>query len=446
MAEPASRGDREFPILSPPPRTVPLALRVRLLASAPALFGSLFFGLGCLIGLPLFLASDPLGTWRLARRLQPARGVLETVEATGVVENERTVYRYAYTFRLPDGTRTQGQCFGTIPLGGPPGKNQLVSIPVIVQYDPMHPETSRIQGTHTGRLDPGVGIVLIFPLIGVVITAIAVSGARRRIDLLANGVAVRATITACKVTEGLQESQTSPRMIPFDEFRQRWWGKEIVLESLKLPSQEDTIAVEANRPPIPPGLQMARGCASAWTLGVAVMIGFGVIFIGGLLAAVVIWNVPFRFGNQPASKSTAVLFCLVFLVAWVGMGLLMLRVSGRMKHVLAGEIPPTESIDEAEVECAFEFTLPDGRTQTARDTVPMIEPMLDRPDWPALYDPDRPSRAFLVGGLFPPPTITEFGDWEASWNRATLRNLAIMLACWFGSPLAGVAIWRLFVA
>lgn len=180
--------------LAPPPREVPRALRWRLLLNGGVLFGSVFFGGGMIFTVALAPKTGLWSTLQLYAGHQEAPGRVDKVRKTGLSENQTTVYRYDYSFNLPEGVRL-GTSYS-------PGKRFDPGPPAVtIEYLPGNPDVSRIQGTRTGLCPPFVLFVLIFPTIGLAVTLGGLLVGWGRIRLLSHGELARATITSCRQLE-----------------------------------------------------------------------------------------------------------------------------------------------------------------------------------------------------------------------------------------------------
>ncbi|HKR64378.1 MAG TPA: DUF3592 domain-containing protein, partial [Thermoanaerobaculia bacterium] len=71
---------------------------------------------------------------------------------------------------------------------------------VTVEYDPTHPERSRIEGMRRAEFSPFVAFVVIFPLIGYIVLTFCTFLGRRRTHLLQNGEFAMGVLTAKRAT------------------------------------------------------------------------------------------------------------------------------------------------------------------------------------------------------------------------------------------------------
>src|SRR5262245_36163707 len=134
-----------------PPRAVPIRLRCQLLAGGATVWGSVIFGFASVLALGLVSGMGPVGSLRLALHRQEAPGRVLSERNTNYEENDLTVRRHDYEFRLPDGTLVEGHSYsyGHRYLGFPVAPGQPAPqrwSRVTVEYDPGRPATNRIKG------------------------------------------------------------------------------------------------------------------------------------------------------------------------------------------------------------------------------------------------------------------------------------------------------------
>jgi hypothetical protein len=218
-----------------PPRTVPLWLWCHLLARPLTVVGSPGFALGMMVAPTFVRPTDPVGTWRLSQRHEEAPGWVDAREATRFSaggdddDGDTVLYRYNYSFRLPDGTRVPGSCYGggkqlpqpaEAPLPGRPGP----PVRVTVEYDPQDPGRSRIRGMRTSPYPSEALFVLLLPAAGLAVALGGLVVGRRRGRLLRDGHAATATITGCET--GREDSKlVSPAAYKKDVGFGRWFGR-----------------------------------------------------------------------------------------------------------------------------------------------------------------------------------------------------------------------------
>jgi hypothetical protein len=114
------------------------------------------------------------------------------VEKTAASENRQTIYANHYAFSLA-GTQHTGVSYAT-------GESATIGDIVPVEYDPDDPAYSRISGMRRGMFGPAVLLVVLFPLIGIVIIAVALRSGVRRAGLLRDGVFTTGTLTGKEAT------------------------------------------------------------------------------------------------------------------------------------------------------------------------------------------------------------------------------------------------------
>src|SRR5262245_23874906 len=261
-----------------PPRAVLPLVRCRLLFGMCTFMGAFFFGLGSIFALTLGLECDPLGSLRLALWGREAPGTLKDVQPTNYEENDERVYRFAYSFELPDGAPQPGTSywpgtsFDQLTRRAPAAPGMAVT----VQYDPSNPRISRIMGTRTGMCAHWVMFVFIFPILGTGMLLAGLANGRKRLRLMRWGEAVEATLIACRANGS--DDRTD---VPVAEFKQKWHeqmrGAQQFMERFT---------------PIPLAL---RGFVRLWTCGVVAFVIFDVLFcLAGITSLVFDFPIPFN--------------------------------------------------------------------------------------------------------------------------------------------------------
>jgi hypothetical protein len=389
--------------LPPPPRLVPLTLWCHLLAGPLTLGGAGAFAFGMVFAIIFGGATDPVGVWRLSQRRQEVPGWLEAVAPTnfgegGEDEPGAQIHRCDYSFILPDGTPMRGSSYTVGPQfqlpppapGGPPPR-----LPVVVEYDPEHPGTSRIQGTRTSPYTPWVLLVLVFPGAGLAVALGGMAAGRRRGLLLRDGEVVPATVTGCSFGAG--EDTT---YLPVPEYRNR---------------------MALARQAFLPNALMAgiKGYLAVWTALATVMLVFGTLF-----CAVGLVLILFVFPMPPRERALFAMAFGGFLVVWVAMGSFMTRSGWRaLRAMRRGDTSPVLPA----VRCAFEFRTPDDTVVQAKSLGRLAGVSDEEPPQAALYDPARPARAVLVSGLAPQVRVGPAGAWETSTGAEALVRMLVAL-------------------
>jgi hypothetical protein len=364
-------------------------------------------------------ATDPVGTWRLSQRHEQAPGWVERAEATmyhegGDEDSEGTpVYRYDYTFRLPDGNLVKGSSYAlgqqlALPAAAPgqPGPR----VQVTVEYDPQNPGISRVQGMRTSPYTAGALFVVIFPAIGLAIALGGLASGRRRARLLRDGEVVAATITGCRLGAGDDSTFLAPA-----EFKNR-----MCLLRAGFVGHPFQI--------------FARGFVGVWTALAAVFLVGGTAFCVVALVTVFLFPGPL----PPRERGLFALGICGFLVVWLTVGVYMVRqgwqgcrAAGK-RALLDSPLPAT---------CTFEFSLPDGEIVRARGPGRLAEPEGVEPPQAALYDPRRPGGALLVSSLWPEMRAAEGGGWETSTGAEAVVRLLLALVL-LAAPLVAWALLR----
>jgi hypothetical protein len=409
LAEPYQKWEN----LAPPPRQVSLGVWCNLLGGPVTLAGSGVFAFGMIFALLFGPAANPVGAWRLSQRRQVAQGWLEKEEKTHFSEGGgdgdpgTPVYRYDYTFALPDGTPVHGRSYSVgqrfqVPPPGQPAPR----VAVTVEYDPEHPATSRIQGTRTSPFSPWVLFVVLFPAVGLLIAVGGLLAGWRRGRLLRDGELVSATVTTCRFASG--EDST---YLPVAEYKRRL---------------AEARALAASRPFV----LLIGGFVRVWTiLAVAVSV-FGVIVCVALLVMLL-----FVFPGQLAQQGFFVLGVLGFLALWLTMSWFMVRAGRRGCRAIGRQ--DREPAPQPPVSCDFEFHLPDGERVQSRAPGQIAVLSEDEPPQPALYDPLRPRQALLLSSLGPAVRLGPFGAWEADAAAAATGRLTVSLMLLVGPVVIG---------
>jgi uncharacterized protein DUF3592 len=165
-------------MLAPPPRHVPLSLRVLNYFNVFSLIGWVFFGVG-MIFFWVFAGNADLSVLTF-RNHEHAQGKVTKVDTTGASENHSRVMATHYEFSVA-GATLQGKSYST---GATPDLGEEVP----VEYDPDNPKRSRIEGMRRAIFGPWVFFVAIFPLVGLAIIIPTMLGGIKRNRLLREGM------------------------------------------------------------------------------------------------------------------------------------------------------------------------------------------------------------------------------------------------------------------
>jgi hypothetical protein len=188
----ASVPGRGFERLGPPPRHVPLALRLRLsLGGFPQigffllLFSTPFFW--------LFAANADLSGVLVRGQLTRTTGTVVRVTDTHASEGKVAVQRVEYVFRVAGSGERRGTSYVT---GAAPRTGESV----VVEYPAGRPRLSRIEGMRRSMFGPGALVALVFPLVGLVLAGFGVRHGMRRVRLLEHGSFALATLKSTAET------------------------------------------------------------------------------------------------------------------------------------------------------------------------------------------------------------------------------------------------------
>jgi hypothetical protein len=280
---------------------------------------------------------------------------------------------------------------------------------VTIEYDPGHPETNRIKGTHTHSVSHWVACMLLFPAGALLAAAIGLIGGWRRIRLLRDGELARATVTGCAPPTNAE----SPPDVPVAECRRLW-------------------AAQAERASRSPFVLLWNGVNSAWCLAVVLMVAAGVVFMLFGMVKVGLGDDSFYVNGEPARGVDGVVRIGIFLVVWVFVGGTMFF-GGRLLRIPRGNNP-------AVVDCAYEFRLPGGEVVRSRGPVPAAALGDAEAPLPVLYNPQWPTEALLLAALSPPVRASSHGSWETTAGVWPLLRLAVAVLALAGGPLLGLAL------
>ena len=122
-----------------------------------------------------------------------AQGTVLGRSKTSMQENKRYVYEYQFSFTTEDGQQHHGMCYKTAS-----GPNQGHAVQI--RYLPHNPQVSKIQGCRLSKFGWGGVFVVIFPLLGVIMTVFVLRIRAQKIALLRDGVFSSGLITGVDVT------------------------------------------------------------------------------------------------------------------------------------------------------------------------------------------------------------------------------------------------------
>jgi hypothetical protein len=165
--------------LAPPPRPVPLSLRIINVFNGVTLFGWIFFGFGMLFF--YFFGGNADISFLTFRGPHPTvPGQVTKVDDTHASEGDERVHAHSYQYSVAGRTLS-----GTSYTTGPAAE---VGQPVVVEYDPAEPAQSRIAGMRRAVFGPWALILGILPLVGLLIMVFAMRSGARRNRLLRDGL------------------------------------------------------------------------------------------------------------------------------------------------------------------------------------------------------------------------------------------------------------------
>jgi hypothetical protein len=417
--------------LSPPPRDVPFLVRCHLLVSMWTFMGSFFLGLGSIFALTLGLECDPLGSLRLALWGREASGTLKDVQETHYEENDERVYRFTYSFPLPDG-RPQpgtsywpGKSFDGPMRRAPAGAGMAIT----VEYDPVNPGISRIKGTRTGMCAHWVMFVFIFPTLGAAMLLGGLARGRKQMRLMKWGEAVEATLTVCHAHDG--EGAID---VPVAEFKQQWHAQMRGAQQFMTRSMPVALAL--------------RGFVGFWTCGVLAFVIFDVLFcLAGITS--LLFNFPIPLHAPPHIQLIGGGMILAFLIISLTMVSFMFHGMSPVKfrRLWSTAEDPSDASgwlalrrDIPNVDCAFEYRLPNGETARSRGTITLTGAPEENLRQAALIDPENSLRVMLVSSLLPSIWVGPTAEWETDVGLTELLRMAAVLILCVGGPMIGLTL------
>lgn len=167
--------------LAAPPRSVPLRLACRAMLGRLGGIGGIFLLVG-LLTTWLFIGDiRPVAEARLLLSSATTTGTITSVERTNTTVNDVTVYRYHFTFRIPNEETFTSRSYTV-------GQEWSAEDHVTVQYVPAKPSIARIEGSQLSTAPMwGVLLVLIFPGIGAALFLSATVSGWKQATLLRHG-------------------------------------------------------------------------------------------------------------------------------------------------------------------------------------------------------------------------------------------------------------------
>jgi hypothetical protein len=191
--------------MSERPRAVPADLRWRLLTNTSVLLGSFFFALGIIGFIAIVPRTALLSRWRLSHDRQEAPGWLSASRQTDHTEHDISIYRYDYSFMLPNESMQSGSSYANDALHkkftprtlANPGRVEDFT----VEYYPADPRISRIKGTNVYFYSASLLWEVMVPILGLLMTLGGLAHGRGKIRLLREGVLAEATIRSARQVE-----------------------------------------------------------------------------------------------------------------------------------------------------------------------------------------------------------------------------------------------------
>jgi hypothetical protein len=180
-------------LLSPPPRSVPLSVRLRVLFGGFSnQFGWLFVGFGMIFVWVFTLNADFASPLLFLLPTQTTVGVVEGVERTNASENDVTVYSVDYVFFDRSGAQHRDTSYST--------GNPAIGSRVTVEYLSMRASISRVMGMRRAPFGPFAAFAMLFPLIGLAFLSSGLKQGLRANRLLAKGRIAHGTLISSQPT------------------------------------------------------------------------------------------------------------------------------------------------------------------------------------------------------------------------------------------------------
>lgn len=160
-------------------RTVPFSTLVHVVfGNTYSVMGTIFIAFSWIFCV-VFLSRMDLTSFSFSDDSPMTTGVVTQVEMTGSSENKRKIYAYHYTYTIGN------QSFSGVSYES--GGYAEAGDSVQVQYLTDKPEVSRIEGMRSSEFDMWVLLVLIFPIVGGVMTWVGLKDGFKGLRLLKHG-------------------------------------------------------------------------------------------------------------------------------------------------------------------------------------------------------------------------------------------------------------------
>lgn len=190
--------------LSPPPRSVPLALSIRVILGPLSQIGWFLVGFG-LIFVWAFGADRAVVTaFRFAGGLEVVEGTTTAWRALNLTVNDEKVYEASYEFSVGGETFT-GASYSTgfyVPEG--------TRLPV--EYKPSDPSVSRLSELSASPMGLAIAFVFIIPLIGLALARAGLRSGFRARRLLSEGRLALGTLKSDEATGARVSNQPVHRL------------------------------------------------------------------------------------------------------------------------------------------------------------------------------------------------------------------------------------------
>ena len=188
-------------LIAPAPRALPATLAVRVLFGGfMSQFGWLFVAFGMVFVWVFDAGAGLVEALEFRKDAVVVEGSVTGWRSTSLSVNEVPVYETSYSFRMPDGRTLAGASYET---GSWVEEGETVSIEVA----DGDPQVSRIVGMRASPGGLGVLFILIFPLVGAVLSSIALRRGLEARRLMMTGEVTRGVLKTTETTNTQVNSQ-----------------------------------------------------------------------------------------------------------------------------------------------------------------------------------------------------------------------------------------------
>jgi hypothetical protein len=176
------RQSNERIIREQAPRQLSLFTKsVILFGGAVQQIGWIFLWVGLVISLIFISNSEFKYLFVFDGKWDEGKAVLREIKKTSYRENKIYIYAYSYDFTANDGKLTKGCSYYFF------DESYKIGNSVEIQYKSKNPSHSRIKGMRRETFNSLVGLVLLFPIIGVIFVIVGLLKNIKALNLIING-------------------------------------------------------------------------------------------------------------------------------------------------------------------------------------------------------------------------------------------------------------------